>query len=296
MSTDHPTPARESRQTFPCLECGAAFDAFPSANRRFCSQACYWKHKRDKPLGSFGGPSRKAIRAAMSVRTYARGKVDCTCAVCGKVESKHHSQAASYKCCSRECSRAYQRQFGGFERPCESCGTPIYVKPHMERDGVGRFCSKACHNAHLARNARIVPCEWCGRDMTLAPSSIRRFCSWACQVEGKRTNALDRIHNGRRVHKDSKGYIRIWQPDHPNAYVGWFFEHRWVMEQQLGRLLTSDEKVHHLNGQKDDNRPENLQILDAASHQAITIAEATAKRRDATAKLAEYERRFGPLD
>ena len=39
-----------------------------------------------------------------------------------------------------------------------------------------------------------------------------------------------------------------------------YLEHRWVMEQTLGRLLEPDEEVHHRNRIRDDNDPSNLEL------------------------------------
>lgn len=69
----------------------------------------------------------------------------------------------------------------------------------------------------------------------------------------------------------SKGYKYIYAPDSPNAsksesYKGYIFEHRYVMEQFLGRSLEKDEDVHHIDFNKLNNDISNLMLLKNWEH------------------------------
>lgn len=64
------------------------------------------------------------------------------------------------------------------------------------------------------------------------------------------------------------GYIWIFAKGHPGANKNnCIFEHRIIMEKMLGRLLHKDERVHHKNGIRNDNRPKNLELW-VVSHPA----------------------------
>jgi hypothetical protein len=76
------------------------------------------------------------------------------------------------------------------------------------------------------------------------------------------------VKRGEGRYINNFGYVLLRVPDHPQAHKGYVREHRWVMEQKLGRRLLKSENVHHINHIKTDNRPENLVILSRREHGA----------------------------
>lgn len=83
-----------------------------------------------------------------------------------------------------------------------------------------------------------------------------------CQMHYRRNklykNPNVKMNTG--IQKDRDGYVLIRHiPGNGNAGK-YKYEHRLVMEQMIGRELLPIENVHHKNGVRNDNRPENLEL------------------------------------
>jgi len=94
------------------------------------------------------------------------------------------------------------------------------------------------------------------------------------------------------ITKEDGKYIGInkaWNSQHSRMYL-----HRWVAENYIiGRALTNDEIVHHIDGDKHNNLPENLVVMSSSDHRALELKKtmSTTAWKEANAeRLSQYNK------
>lgn len=170
---------------------------------------------------------------------------------------------------------------------CARCGA-AYRPMSAKVVSTSRYCSKECKDAAVTLPRVSATCPTCSSEFETYVSSAgdphRKFCSHKCATDRQVTRGIGRKVNGRAVTMHVSGYLMVWAPGR-----GRMMEHRYVMEQALGRELRSDEHVHHMNNIKMDNRLENLALLSPSTHAQETRRETGRRAQAKAARIRELE-------
>jgi len=167
------------------------------------------------------------------------------------------------------------------EVKCQLCGKAFEAK---RRDA--KFCSdcriikgKEYRRKAETKRRYVGNCAICGKPISRGSKRCK-----TCRFLGDKNPAW---RGG--VYRAVNGYIYIYSPHHPkaNKYHGRYVaEHRLVWEKAHGQLLPDGWLIHHINGIRDDNRPENLVALEPTGHSGKTLQQILQKRiRDLESQL-----------
>lgn len=205
-------------------------------------------------------------------RPYGTPPVDKACGKCEVDIRVYANQEREFNYCGRACYFAHKRESFGTNQ-CAGCKGPV---------GAGRrYCSRDCNiNSRLINEAIVtLACKECGVEFPRVLRETRpehrksgqAYCSQRCgNQHAKRVAAKARTRPLGSTNASTQGYAVV------KTEAGWEPEHRVVMECVIGRPLWPDENVHHRNGSKSDNRPENLELWSTSQPKGQRIEDKVA--------------------
>lgn len=174
--------------------------------------------------------------------------------------------------------------------PCEMCGKYESGMTLKQIADIADVCAVTVMKTLKKTNCRMrkggiqkgtkLPKEWIEHSASsrrggVKSESARRKLSETrkCHYNGLNGYGHTKTH--------CKGYELVYAPDHPKAHKdGYVMKHTVIAERMLGRYLYDNEVAHHVNHIRNDNRPENLVVMDAHEHRSMHMRERNDKRRN----------------
>lgn len=239
--------------------------------------------------------------------------IQLTCQNCGN-HFMVKPRDGGRKFCTKACTTAYEQRHGRIAArvasltfTCKQCGNLFQMKQAIaaevrrkwNRDPI--YCSMPCSDLGRkadadAKTRATLKCIQCGNPITEVrkPSGYLRrnrvLCSTECRSAFRRLNYQAKATNlepRRRMYKN--GYWRVYIPGKDGEPPRELFEHRYVMEQHLGRELLPGETVHHIDGDRGNNALTNLQLFKSRHGPGQRVSDLVA---EAVEILRQYPEEF----
>lgn len=211
------------------------------------------------------------------------------------------------------------------EQPCELCQVMFDATPSRKGSTPKRFCQACFYKGRTIKNLKRVDlvCQNCQKEFSLPQCHVGRegrgryagkFCSRPCTWEFWRKNGQSPTQRKKVGDATvlSDGYLELYMPEYPYAVQEWeagirtryarghIKEHRYVMEQWLGRKLFAWENVHHKNGNRQDNSRKNLELWCKTQPSGIRLEDMVdvygKELHKAYVRIAELEERINLLN
>ena len=172
------------------------------------------------------------------------------CKQCGSDYVRTKSSKGEF--CSRECWYAWPGKRALEEKECAVCG--IDFRPRKQEQ---LTCGRTCRNQYMRSNRRAEACATCAGPMPLNCDVETQHCSRSCADKDRNKRSGPQAPLGTIKPDGNNGYLLIkvgrgYPGGMPSS--SWMPHHRYVMQQSLGRVLETHERVHHKNGNRTDNR------------------------------------------
>lgn len=209
------------------------------------------------------------------------------CETCGVVVTRRLDHGNIPRFCSRAC---FKNQNGGTrEQACKTCNK-LFTRLASHQ---GVYCSKECYSQGSRKGERS-NCLQCGREFYIPVHRLNRragrpgCCSSRCQALYYRGRRNHRFKGGVYTHTQlQEAHVRMPREGYSGPYVGL---HRIIASCEIDRLLTKDEFVIRINGDRTDNRVENLFICSNSEHASMRAGSLAWPTKS---NLHEYGRRAG---